>query len=196
MLLRSTTWASSKPAGASLPFVSASFLHVALFLLLTGLILTSNMHWEDEIAVGKGLISSKTSIRAPNLQKKTGSITPFSRSLLQVAGPVAIAQQWRQLTGSASSLQDSISLCALLFFSYNEHSEGEQSPSPQTWKQALRLKIYELQQLLCLILKSHLVLVCIERQGQIQLCLQIMRRVWLLRGNNIAVVLGDRRRFS
>lgn len=52
VLLRSTTWAATKPAGASLPFVSASFLHVALFLLLTGMILTSNTHWEDQLTIG------------------------------------------------------------------------------------------------------------------------------------------------
>jgi hypothetical protein len=53
VLLRSTTWASMKAAGTSLPFVSASFLHVALFLLLTGMILTSNSHWADQLTVGK-----------------------------------------------------------------------------------------------------------------------------------------------
>ena len=53
VLLRSTTWASTKLAGSSLPFVSSSFLHVALFLLLTGIILTSNAHWEDQMAAGR-----------------------------------------------------------------------------------------------------------------------------------------------
>lgn len=58
VLLRSTTWASQKRAGSSLSFSSSSFFHMALFLLLTGITLTSTTHYEDQMKLYGGWTSS------------------------------------------------------------------------------------------------------------------------------------------
>ena len=57
-LMRSLAWsaATRRPAGSkfAFPFVAASFLHLAFFLLLTGLTLTSNRHlMQDLEALGQ-----------------------------------------------------------------------------------------------------------------------------------------------